>query len=606
MAAKNINNVEIDIQELPSVFKALDLRHFMTTNDESVVNFIKNTFSRCDRLRHLVLPSFCSLDWILSALHPLSVHHLNSITMNDIGYFGKVPVHMDDSSTNDPEKVNIIVVDYLNLNGIIRHLKCFKKSCLHICCGISNKVDLSTLFHENISELLIENCAIFKSSNKKVVQIRTEISLCPFLTNICFRDLNIEEKVLVLLSKAVTSGHLPKLSHLRFKNCGSSVQGKLHKLFNSSWIELLELDLDSTSIDITDIEAICKGFLPNLTSFTLFLGDAFVQNTSRNVAIAKLQEKWRQKLIRQLLCLLDKPCFSLLKFHLQGADENAFKAIISDLNTMRDPTLTDFGIEFTSPISCTVDPIQLSTMKNFTMKGITTSGVHTQILQGVNQTLHKLDMSNITIGGNLSIVLCHNFPSLSTLVLSNCELTLQDVKSLTLSNINGKFPELKHLDLSENEAVAREVHSLLEGPCTWRRLVHLNVKHIKQASLNSDMHVLTSKCLPSLEELTCSVHEGRILPISDSDVWNNLHTLTITLLDGSDGNGLTRIVAFLVKERKLPNLRYVRFMNWTLIISNRTIGGTYTYYLRQNGIRVSYCAVFPWDKIQSAAGPKRK
>ena len=154
MAAKCINNVEIDIQELPSIFKALDLKHFMTTNDKSVLNFFRNTFSRCDRLRHLVLPSFCSLDWILSALRPLSVHHLKSITMKDLGYFGKVPVHMDDSSTNDPEKVNIIVVDYLNLNGIIRHLKSLKNSCLYICCGISNEVDLSILFHDSISEVV--------------------------------------------------------------------------------------------------------------------------------------------------------------------------------------------------------------------------------------------------------------------------------------------------------------------------------------------------------------------------------------------------------------------------------------------------------------------
>ena len=517
-------------------------------------------------------------------------------------------MHLDDLSINKPEKVYIVVVDYLNFNGIVRHFKYFKKPCLFICFGLSKdskEVDLSLLLHDNISGLIIDNSDVFKSSQKKVVEIRKEISLCPFLTHICFRDLNIEEQVLVALSKAVTSGYLPKLSNLRFKNCGSSVQGKLHKLLNSSWIELLGLDLDSTSIDITDIEAICKGFLPNLTSLTLFLDDAFVKKASRNVAMAKLQEKWRQKLIRQLLLLLDKRCFSLLKFHLQGADENAFKVIISNLNTMRDPTLTDFGIEFISPISCKVNPIQLSTMKDFTMKCITTSGVHTQIL-GVHQTLHKLDTSNSSIGGNLSIVLCHNFPSLSTLVLSNCELTSHDVKSLTLSNINGKFPQLKHLDLSGNEVVAREVHSLLEGPCTWRRLVHLNVKHIKQAFLNSNMHVLTSKCLPSLEELICSVHEGRILPISDSDAWNNLHTLTITLLDGSDGNGLTRNIASLVKERKLPSLRYVRFMNWTLIISNRTIGGTYTHYLRQNGIRVSYCAVFPWDKIQSGTGPKRK
>ena len=154
--------------------------------------------------------------------------------------------------------------------------------------------------------------------------------------------------------------------------------------------------------------------------------------------------------------------------------------------------------------------------------------------------------------------------------------------------------------------VAREVHSLLEDACTWKSLVHLNVKHIRKVSLNSGIQVLTSNCLPSLEELNCSVHEGRILPISDSDVWNNLHTVTITLLDDSDGHGLLRNIALLVKESKLPNLRYVRIMNWTAMICNRIVGGMYKYYLRQRGVRVSYWEIIPWSTDRSVKGPKRK
>ena len=236
MAAKCIITLKSIFKNFPSVFKALDLRHFMTTNDESVLNFIKNAFSRCDRLRHLVLPSFCHLDWIFPALQPF-VHQLKSITMQSLRYFYEVPVHLDNLSINEPERVYIVVVDYLNFNGIVRHLKYFKKPCLNICFGFSNdskEVDLSLLLHDNISELIIDNSDIFKSSQKKVVEIRNEISLCPFLTNISFRDLNTEEEVLVALSKAVTSSHLPKLSNLRLKKCGSSVQGKLHTPFNSS------------------------------------------------------------------------------------------------------------------------------------------------------------------------------------------------------------------------------------------------------------------------------------------------------------------------------------------------------------------------------------
>ena len=65
------------------------------------------------------MPSFCSPDWILSALQPLSVHHLKSITMQRSEYFEKVPVHFDDLSINEPEKVIIIVEDSLNFSELL-------------------------------------------------------------------------------------------------------------------------------------------------------------------------------------------------------------------------------------------------------------------------------------------------------------------------------------------------------------------------------------------------------------------------------------------------------------------------------------------------------
>ena len=59
------------------------------------------------------------------------------------------------------------------------------------------------------------------------------------------------------------------------------------------------------------------------------------------------------------------------------------------------------------------------------------------------------------------------------------------------------------------------------------------MKHPRNVSLNPETQVLTAKSFPSLEELICAVYEGQNVPISDSDVWNHLHTLTIALSDNS-------------------------------------------------------------------------
>ena len=217
VTAKCIDNVEIDIGELPSIFKALDLKHFVETNDKYVLNFFMNIFSRCHRVNHLVLESFCPPNWIASTVQPL-VHGLKSITMQNFRYFDKVPLHSTSLSANEHEKVTIIVNDhseFLTMWHIIAgHFKHFdKKLCLYICCGnIRRKWMCLQFCMKRISELYIENSSAFKVPQVKV-QIRNEINnLSISYLLICVRDLKIGEQFLTKISKAVKTGYLPKLS----------------------------------------------------------------------------------------------------------------------------------------------------------------------------------------------------------------------------------------------------------------------------------------------------------------------------------------------------------------------------------------------------------
>ena len=60
----------------------------------------------------------------------------------------------------------------------------------------------------------------------------------------------------------------------------------------------------------------------------------------------------------------------MLKFHLQGVDEDVFTAVMSFLNTLHNPTINDLGVELASPLSCKVAPIQLSTLNDLTIQEV--------------------------------------------------------------------------------------------------------------------------------------------------------------------------------------------------------------------------------------------
>ena len=123
----------------------------------------------------------------------------------------------------------------------------------------------------------------------------------------------------------------------------------------------------------------------------------------------------------------------------------------------------------------------------------------------------KLDFTHSEgISGSVAILLCHSFPSLQSMVLSDCGLKSQDLVSLAQAYAKGRLPELRHLDLSENPRIQSKVKYLFEHNSKWQQLESLDLfQSYGTGSLSAiDLQCLSTKatsgCLSSLSELTIS------------------------------------------------------------------------------------------------------
>ena len=99
------------------------------------------------------------------------------------------------------------------------------------------------------------------------------------------------------------------------------------------------------------------------------------------------------------------------------------------------------------------------------------------ILRPEQRYIRKIDLSHNCFGasGKLSILLENGFPELHTLILSDCELNCVDLKSLARAKVEGKIPELKHLDISLNDKIHGHVDFLFDNS-SWNSLLSLNVQ----------------------------------------------------------------------------------------------------------------------------------
>ena len=103
------------------------------------------------------------------------------------------------------------------------------------------------------------------------------------------------------------------------------------------------------------------------------------------------------------------------------------------------------------------------------------------------------------ITGNVSCLLHTCSISLSSLILHDCGLNSQDLKSLAHANVEGKLPKLRHLDVSENQGY--DFRDLFAHGSEWHKLVSLSIslKDCKSGKWLAEK--VESGCLSCLQKL---------------------------------------------------------------------------------------------------------
>ena len=141
--------------------------------------------------------------------------------------------------------------------------------------------------------------------------------------------------------------------------------------------------------------------------------------------------------------------------------------------------------------------------------------------------LNRLELKQFTFSDNLSALLSEgiHFPKLVKLGLINCKLTRYDVGCLAQASVEGIFPQLAELDVSQNND-ACVTQDLFDLDCRWEKLTSLNVE-----GRGSFLHLTqnaVSGCLTALEELRFSTENPNYLPLVEQPCFPKLKVLKIS------------------------------------------------------------------------------
>ena len=141
--------------------------------------------------------------------------------------------------------------------------------------------------------------------------------------------------------------------------------------------------------------------------------------------------------------------------------------------------------------------------------------------------LNSLELKQFTFSDTLSALLGEgiHFPNLVKLGLINCKLKRYDIGCLAQASVEGIFPLLAELDVSQNNDVC-VTQDLFDLDCRWEKLTSLNVEgrgsflHLTQKAI--------SGCLTALEEIRFSTENPNYLPLVEQPCFPKLKVLKIS------------------------------------------------------------------------------
>ena len=304
---------------------------------------------------------------------------------------------------------------------------------------VKESLDLSTLIQKHIKVLKISS----ESNDSLRLTASSEFPFCPHFTEFAAQSYHMDDSVPAAFMKAVKDGKFPNLKRIELDRC---------TLNDCEWPEVPEFCCDFPTETISDLLQM-KKLLLNLTELTY-------KTENIDHLIKVLLEKL------SVLKLYDTNAYNLKC--LNNVLKLAFLPNLSKLSVLE---TTEEGID----IDMSADSLEI-----------------------LSEKLTSLQITELTIcrsygfTGNMSVLFTHSLPTLNTLILTECYLNSDHVQSLAKAEAEGKFPQIKHLDISLN--LNADIGDLFTHSAQWNRLTTL---------ATSDANVLNvqPEFLISLEEL---------------------------------------------------------------------------------------------------------
>ena len=193
------------------------------------------------------------------------------------------------------------------------------------------------------------------------------------------------------------------------------------------------------------------------------------------------------------------------------------------------------------------DSIHTAKLEKLALQEFTISAEELEILSKklTSVQLTELDLTDSSgFTGSLSALFTHSFPRLDTLKLNDCNLNSNDLQSLARANVEGKLPQLRHLDISFNNDV--EISDLFTHSAQWNQLTILST-HDEQV-LNIEPELLTS-----LQEVCLSWSSYQLRPVTRC--WSGLRTIEL------DDEAAITCIADGVERGMFPDLNTVKLQS---------------------------------------------
>ena len=508
-AAKRIDFHILNTGVVERVYPAMNISDPLLHKDSLKLKFLKNVLQKCQYVRFLTIKfekdAMCNYEQVDRILGFMSSDLLSKLTCLSLISEDSITSISAPSMFLDPLVTSIDLTDpqtfHKFLNIFLPKYNLLKRNpqvYATVSCGVD--CDLSTLMTKHIKQLnLLRNDGMESYS-----LVTGKLPHFPQLTHIFLHRCRIDDSVPSALTKAIHDGKLPNLNRIDLFCCIVN---------DCEWPKVPEFSFHTTGkFDLSHMQKL----LSKLTELTV------IKRLDIDLVIpVRLETLSVLKLYKIDSCYLQQINSILAK----GKLPNLSKLSVTIPNRVR---LQKFLDNF--------DPNQILKLETLALEDFIISAEELKILSEKLTAIRltELDLTNSSgITGSLSALFTHSLPRLNTLILARCDLNANDLQSLARGNVEGKLPQLRHLDISG------EISDLFAHSAQWNQFKTLSTYDVNV--LNVEPEFLTS-----LEELILLSSLSQLQSVKRR--WSCLKVIQV------GGEGIADSIADGVERGMFPSL----------------------------------------------------